>query len=429
MSDPNPDKPIEEVRADMQRLLGEIEQFRRQAEEQAKAAELSRQKADSEALYASNAKGACEGHSTTIANLKGTAEADANSIAANKQRSDELVSGVTTGKSAVEADAKATGELRRGVDEATAQLLESARKSGERLQETEKSRDAAEGVLREAKEFRDAAAEARTKAETSQATAVQSSKDANKLVAEITTEHAAATKSAQEVATAAGSAKTDREKLSKVLEHITKSDAIAGAHEARVTELSTKLESLLVKVESLLPGATSASLATAFNKQKSRFKDSQRRWIWTFVVCILCLVGISAPSFFRATFGDMAAFNWEAILRGLTARLPIAVPLIWLAIYAGRNYMLSLRIEEDYAYKEAISIAFEGYKREMALITAGDASNPSPLTTLCTNVLKAVAERPGRIYDGKHQDITLLSEAQLAVKEAEQLSQRTIART
>ena len=89
--------------------------------------------------------------------------------------------------------------------------------------------------------------------------------------------------------------------------------------------------------------------------------------------------------------------------------------------------MLSLRLEEDYAYKESISIAFEGYKREMTQIAAGDATNPTPLTTLCVNVLKAIAERPGRIYDGKQQDITPLAEAQAALKKAEEIGQKKIA--
>ncbi len=81
-------------------------------------------------------------------------------------------------------------------------------------------------------------------------------------------------------------------------------------------------------------------------------------------------------------------------------RLPILIPVVWVAIYAGRNYMLSVRLEEDYAYKEAISIAFQGFAREMQNITQLD-EKVSPVKTLCDNVLRAIAERPGRIYDGK----------------------------
>jgi len=89
--------------------------------------------------------------------------------------------------------------------------------------------------------------------------------------------------------------------------------------------------------------------------------------------------------------------------------------------------MMSLRMEEDYAYKEAISTSFEGYKREMEKITASDGENPTPLTILCTNILRAIAERPGRIYESKPEDITLLSEIQALAKKGTELSSKPLA--
>src|SRR5205807_9573247 len=81
---------------------------------------------------------------------------------------------------------------------------------------------------------------------------------------------------------------------------------------------------------------------------------------------------------------------------------------VWLAVYAGRNYMLALRLQEEYAFKEALSTSFEGYKREMTGIpAAGD--QLLPILTLCNNVLETLALRPGRLYEGKHDDITPLS--------------------
>ena len=51
----------------------------------------------------------------------------------------------------------------------------------------------------------------------------------------------------------------------------------------------------------------------------------------------------------------------DSILRNTVRRLPLFFALVWLAIYAGRNGTMVVRMEEDYAYKEAISTAFEGY--------------------------------------------------------------------
>lgn len=90
--------------------------------------------------------------------------------------------------------------------------------------------------------------------------------------------------------------------------------------------------------------------------------------------------------------------------------------------------MLSLRLEEEYAYKEAVSTAFEGYKRELKDIAVGETvANPSPLTKLCTNILAAIAERPGRIYEGKHHDITILNETHGAALEMTELAKKQIA--
>jgi len=103
--------------------------------------------------------------------------------------------------------------------------------------------------------------------------------------------------------------------------------------------------------------------------------------------------------------------------RHFVSRLPLIAPLIWLAIYAGRHYGLALRLQEEYAYKEAVSAAFEGYKREMS--TVGMRSDGgSPLVTLCENVLNTLGQRPGRIYESKPEDITPMTTVATAVKDA-----------
>ncbi len=219
----------------------------------------------------------------------------------------------------------------------------------------------------------------------------------------------------------------DKDALGKIIEQLTNCHGTATKHETRVDEIRKELEALIKRVENLLPGATSASLASAFGSQKRRFGTPRLWWVITFIVCVVLLALLGLPGFVHAFSAKPSDLKWEEILRGIAARLPILIPLVWLAIYAGRNYMLSLRLEEDYAYKEAISTAFEGYKREMKEIPAGDAANPSPLTTLCGNILRAISERPGRIYEGKQDDITLLTELKAAAEKAEELRQKTIA--
>lgn len=162
------------------------------------------------------------------------------------------------------------------------------------------------------------------------------------------------------------------------------------------------------KIEGLLPNATSAGLASAFRNQKDRFKWPQKIWLGTFITAIFLLLAAGSQGIL-GFLSSGTLDTWDSILRHIISRLPIIAPLVWLAIYAGRNYTLALRLQEEYAFKEAVSTAFEGYKRQMAEISGTGENALSPIVTLCENVLQALAQRPGRIYEGVHNDVTPLT--------------------
>jgi hypothetical protein len=430
MSEPSKD-PAEPNLAsfvlEAQQLLEQIKEVKAHAEEQLKGAELARKNADSEALYASNAKTACEGHSTAIASLKGSVEVDATSIITNKQKSDELLAAVNTGKATIDADIKTINDRRKEVDLSALDIVKAAEAGMARLKEIEASKNSAEAELKLTNEAHAASGQASADAEVANKQAQKFSTEAAILTSAISENQKLTKQHAEETQAFLLQAQTAEASLKKVLEHLAKSDETSTGHELRVEKLTVDLETLIKRVEGLLPGATSAGLASAFNKQKARFVDPQRQWLRTFVLCIIGLVIVATPSFLSAIGWGPHEDTWSAVWRNLTMRLPIVLPLVWLAIYAGRNYMISLRLEEEYAYKEAISTAFEGYKREMEKIAAGDAVNPTPIATLCTNILRAIAERPGRIYEGKPQDINLMSETYAMLEKAADISKKKIA--
>jgi hypothetical protein len=408
-----------------QRLLTEIQQFRAQAEEQFKAAETSRKNADSEGLFAVNAKKTCEDHATAISQLKGTVESEVNAIHSNKQKSDELLAALNAGKATIDADAKTIGEERKEADIAASSLKTARENCESRVQEIDKSKTAAEEALKAITESREASSQAQKSAESSRGEVEKCFVDAQAKVKQIEDNHTSSTELRLEIQSALETAQASKTKIETVLEHLQKSDEISTGHEMRVAELTKELDLLLKRVDSLLPGAASASLASSFNAQKKRFADPQKRWLMIFIGCIVGLVVVALPNFLDTIGIPIWKATTNNIWEKLMLRMPVVIPLVWLAIYAGRNYMLSLRLEEEYAYKEAVSTAFEGYKREMKDIDAGEAANPSPLTKLCTNILAAIAERPGRIYEGKNRDITIPNEMHGAVQE---LAKRTIAK-
>jgi hypothetical protein len=399
--------------------------------------------AGSEALLAFNAKEACEKHATTIAGVKGTVEADATAISTNKQRSDEALLALNTGKATVDADMKliegrrkevdqsatAIEGRRKEVDQSAIDIIKAAEAGAARLREVEASKEAAASALKATSDSAKAASEAASGADLSQKAAEKSTKDAAESAAVISENQKATSQTVEETKALLALAQTTEANLKKVAEHLAKSDEIATGHEQRVEALKAELQNLMVRVEGLLPGATSAGLASSFSKQRSRFLGPQKLWLLIFVGCIVMLVATAVPSFLSAVGWSSHPMDpsWTAAWRSLTLRLPIVLPLVWLAIYAGRNYMMSLRMEEDYAYKEAISTAFEGYKREMEKIAAGDGGNPTPTTILCSNILRAIAERPGRIYEGKQKDINLLTELQELGEKGAELSKKKLA--
>lgn len=422
---------IDSSAAEAQRLLLEIRRIRAQAEEQFVAAEVSRKKADSEGLFAFNAKEACEKHATAISQIKGGVESEATTIQSSRQKSDELMAALTTGKATIDADEKAIAERRKTAERDAASIEAASLLCATRTQELDKAKAASEEALKLIGESRDAVLQAQKLAETSQESIDVTASEAVKKI-QLIDEHLSSSKdNSTAIQTLVTVAKASEADLAAVLEHLKKSDEIASSHEARVVKIAEDLEVLRKRVEGLLPGATSAGLASSFNAQKTRFALPQKRWLKTFIWCIGGLVVIAAPSFLAALGVPIPGHSGEStsseVWRGVLLRMPIVIPLVWLAIYAGRNYMLSLRMEEEYAYKEAISTAFEGYKREMTSIEAGDPANPSPLTKLSANVLAAIAERPGRIYEGKHRDITILTEAQIAAIEMSELAKKKIA--
>jgi chemotaxis protein histidine kinase CheA len=437
------------LRPEAQKLLEELKGIKEQAEAYLKQAEVARKNADSEALLASNAKKYCEEHATTVSNVKGAVETDATAIATNKQRADEAVAALTTAKANVDGDVQTIATKRKeveqaatNVEQASDKVVKAAEAAGAKLKEVEALKESTQTVLKTSTEAAEKSASAAsslaktaeaaaTNADKAQKQSEQSSLEATEYTAKIAENYSSTNKTVEETKSLLTQAEADEVKLKKVLEHLAKSDEISTGYEKRVEDLKTELQSLIARVEGLLPGATSAGLASSFNKQRSRFEGPQKQFLRTFVTCIIVLVALALPSFFSAIgwswWDHSTDKSWNAAWRSLTLRLPIVLPVVWLAIYAGRNYMMSLRMEEDYAYKEAISTAFEGYKREMEKITASDGENPTPLTILCVNILRAISERPGRIYEGKQRDITLAAEAQAIVEKGADFGKKKLA--
>lgn len=185
------------------------------------------------------------------------------------------------------------------------------------------------------------------------------------------------------------------EKLSNKSEEIIKN---INAQEKELNNLIGLTNNTHKQVESLLPGATSAGLASAFRQRKEEISKSKAYWITGFVLSLLGLLGMVI--WIITIFPKQGENNvewWKFFLQ----RAPLSFPLIWLGWFFGRNYGHKVRLEEDYAFKESISSSFEGYKREMKEVDPEQA-----LAKLCDNTIFILSESPLRVFDRKTSDET-----------------------
>jgi len=168
--------------------------------------------------------------------------------------------------------------------------------------------------------------------------------------------------------------------------------------ETLITDSQTRFVALSDKIEGLLPGATSAGLASAFELRKNTIVDTQKSWKRIFFGSLAgsFIGGLCLLSEYLPIVGSSAlTFDWTHFIRGILPRLVLLSPLFWLAGFSARQLSVRFRLEEDYAHKEALSRAFEGYKREMS--TMNDSSGAA--ANLANAVITALGEAPVRLYD------------------------------
>ncbi len=170
-------------------------------------------------------------------------------------------------------------------------------------------------------------------------------------------------------------------------------------YEARLVGLEKQCAEQLKTITNLLPGATSAGLAHAFDARRQAFLSPAKSWQTIFVGSVCFLVALALSGMWHVFQGN-GVITYDELARLWLARLPVAGALVWLALHASRESALAKRLEEDYGYKAAISSSFLGFHEQMSKI--GVAAGPNtPLAQLCGDTLATIASPPGRIYE-KH---------------------------
>nr|WP_314901895.1 hypothetical protein [uncultured Deefgea sp.] len=166
-----------------------------------------------------------------------------------------------------------------------------------------------------------------------------------------------------------------------------------------------KYEALNIQIESLLPGATSAGLASAYKGMKDSFAGPIRNMSKLFYISIAILVifsiftAVKSIGWFYIEYNDLN--SWENILKSLINKLPFYAPVLWLALYASKRRSEYQRLQQEYAHKEALASSYESYKKQIYEL---DAEDKEMQKSFIGKTIDAIAFNASGTLDAKHGD-------------------------
>lgn len=158
---------------------------------------------------------------------------------------------------------------------------------------------------------------------------------------------------------------------------------------------------LKAKIQSLLPGAMSAGLSSAYNHKRRLEEKTRANAEKTFNIAIAVLVlisaipvGIASILLFKIKLDILEVIKYLPQLLGLI--VPIYAPVVWVGLTSSKKVNQSKRLIEEYAHKEAISKTYEGLSREVGKLD--DEENLKE--RLLFNIISTSAENPGKLIQG-----------------------------
>ncbi len=187
---------------------------------------------------------------------------------------------------------------------------------------------------------------------------------------------------------------------------------IEGGLKLEIHEKRKKYNALLKEIEGLLPGAVSAGLASAYNEVKRSFEKPIRHNSGIFYFSLFALFATSffiitkeiTISPFQITFEDIS--NTTRMLSMFLYKLPIVIPIIWLAIYSSKRRSEAQRLHQEYTHKETIAKSYQGFKKQINELKESD----DLMKKLLDTAILAIADNASATLDKKHEEKTPLQE-------------------
>ncbi|WP_057832812.1 hypothetical protein [Colwellia sp. TT2012] len=172
-----------------------------------------------------------------------------------------------------------------------------------------------------------------------------------------------------------------------------------------------KYKTLNDEIESLLPGATSAGLASAYHELKESFDTPIKNYSKLFYGSITALMLVSFISItqelglFFIKFVDVSDFS--KLTSNILFKLPIIIPILWLTLFVSKRRSEALRLQQEYAHKEALAKSYQSFKIQIEALEQAD---PELMKKLLNSTIDAVSKNASDTLDKNHGDKTPVHE-------------------
>jgi hypothetical protein len=181
------------------------------------------------------------------------------------------------------------------------------------------------------------------------------------------------------------------------------------SHQKRLAEYEDtqqkRHQALFFKIEKLLPGASSAGLATAYGALRKNFSKPIRFYTGLFygtlgllvlVALILSVQKLTLAPTISITLVEIK--DWDYALRALVNKIPFVAPLVWLALFSSNRRSQYERLQQEYAHKEAIARSYSSYKKQLQDL---DSDSDSLQRELISKAIDAIAFNASTTLDHK----------------------------
>lgn len=196
-----------------------------------------------------------------------------------------------------------------------------------------------------------------------------------------------------------------RTELERMLGASTKDSAAISGKLSEIINIRDQLEtsekeaaSILSRCDEAYRATTSEGLASAFSERSMKLNNSM--WIWVLgLICALSLGAVAGTNQLHLLGEAIKSASTQGLQQNggvwidlLLSLLSVGAP-VWFAWISTKQIGQRFRLAEDYGYKAAISKAYEGYRREAAML------DPAFQARLFATALTRLDEIPLRLVE------------------------------